>query len=119
MSRRAKDIDTLFLEERRYPPPPEFAAQANAQPGIYDEDFEAFWEREGRERVAWFEPFTTLYEWERPYAKWYLGGKLNVAWNCLDKHVEAGRGDKVAYHWEGEPDGRPARRSPTPTCCAR
>src|SRR5690348_2620334 len=87
------------------PPPSEFAAQANAQPSIYDEDFETFWEREGRERVAWFEPFTKLYEWEPPYAKWYLGGKLNVAWNCLDKHVEAGRGDTVAYHWEGEPDG--------------
>jgi len=50
-------IDTLFLEERRYPPQPEFAAQANAQPQIYDEDFESFWEREGRERVTWFEPF--------------------------------------------------------------
>jgi acetyl-CoA synthetase len=99
----AKDIDTLLLEERRYPPSPEFAAQANAQPGIYDEDFEVFWEREGRERVGWFEPFTKLYEWEPPYAKWYLGGTLNVAWNCLDKHVEAGRGDSVAYYWEGEP----------------
>ena len=102
---QSQDIDTLFLEERRYPPAAEFTAQANAQPGIYDEDFDAFWEREGRERVAWFEPFTKLYEWERPYAKWYLGGKLNVAWNCLDKHVEAGRGDSVAYHWEGEPEG--------------
>ena len=59
-------IDTLFLEERRYPPPPEFAAQANAQPAIYDEEFDAFWEREGRERVTWFEPFTKLYEWDRP-----------------------------------------------------
>ena len=67
--------------------------------------FDAFWEREGRERVTWFEPFTKLYEWEPPYAKWYLGGKLNVAYNCLDRHVEAGRGDKVAYYWEGEPEG--------------
>ena len=98
-------IDTLFLEERRYPPPPEFAAGANAQPEIYDEDFEAFWEREGRERVTWFEPFATLYEWELPYAKWYLGGKLNIAYNCVDRHVEAGRGETVAYHWEGERDG--------------
>jgi acetyl-CoA synthetase len=97
------DIDTLFLEERRYPPPPDFAAQANAQPSIYDEPFEAFWEREGRERVTWFQPFTSLYEWELPYAKWYLGGKLNVSYNCVDRHVEAGRGDKVAFHWEGEP----------------
>jgi acetyl-CoA synthetase len=99
------NIDTYQREERRYPPPPEFAAQANAQPDIYDRDFDEFWETEGRERVAWFEPFTKLYEWEPPYAKWYLGGKLNVAWNCLDKHVEAGRGDKVAYYWEGEPGG--------------
>ena len=98
-------IDTLFLEERRYPPSPEFAAQANAQPAIYDEEFEAFWEREGRERVTWFEPFTKLLEWERPYAKWYLGGKLNIAYNCVDRHVEAGRGDRVAFYWEGEPEG--------------
>src|SRR3954469_25102259 len=101
----AQTIDTLFLEERRYPPSPEFAKQANAQPGIYEEPFEAFWEREGRERVTWFEPFTTLYEWEQPYARWYLGGKLNIAYNCVDRHVEAGNGDRVAYHWEGEPDG--------------
>jgi acetyl-CoA synthetase len=98
------NIDTYQSEERRYPPPPEFAAHANAQPDIYDLGFDEFWEREGRERVAWFEPFTKLYEWEPPYAKWYLGGKLNVAWNCLDKHVEAGRGDKVAYFWAGEPE---------------
>jgi acetyl-CoA synthetase len=98
-------IDTLFLEERRYPPPPEFAAQANAQPGIYEESFEAFWEREGRERVTWFEPFTTLLEWERPYARWYVGGKLNIAYNCVDRHVENGLGDRVAYYWEGEPEG--------------
>ncbi len=62
-------IETLFEEDRRYPPPPEFAAQANAQPEIYDVPFEEFWEREGRERVTWFEPFTTLLEWELPYAK--------------------------------------------------
>jgi acetyl-CoA synthetase len=99
------DIDTLFLEERRYPPPADFAAHANAQPSIYDESFEAFWEREGRERLTWFEPFTSLYEWELPYAKWYLGGKLNVSYNCVDRHVEAGRSDTVAFHWEGEPDG--------------
>ncbi len=98
-------IDTLFLEERRYPPPERFAAQANAKPSIYDEDFEAFWEREGKERVTWFEPFTKLYEWDNPYAKWYLGGKLNVSYNCVDRHVEQGRGDKVAFHWEGEPEG--------------
>jgi acetyl-CoA synthetase len=98
-------IDTMLLEERRYPPPEDFAAQANAKPEIYDEPFEAFWEREGRERLTWFEPFTELYEWEPPYAKWFLGGTLNVCFNCVDRHVDAGKGDKVAYHWEGEPDG--------------
>jgi acetyl-CoA synthetase len=99
------DIDTLFSEERRYAPAASFSASANAKAEIYDEPFEAFWEREGRERVSWFEPFSKLYEWELPYAKWYLGGKLNVSYNCVDRHVEAGRGDKVAFHWEGEPDG--------------
>jgi acetyl-CoA synthetase len=99
----SQDIDNLFLEERRYPPPAAFAAEANADASIYDEPFEAFWEREGRERVTWFEPFTSLYEWELPYAKWFLGGKLNVSYNCVDRHVEAGRGAKVAYFWEGEP----------------
>jgi acetyl-CoA synthetase len=99
----SQTIETMFLEERRYPPPAEFADQANATPDIYDEGFEAFWEREGRERVSWFEQFNELLEWSPPYAKWYLGGKLNIAYNCLDRHVENGLGDKVAYHWEGEP----------------
>jgi acetyl-CoA synthetase len=98
-------IDTLLLEERRYPPPPEFAAQAKANPEIYEQSFDEFWEREGRERVTWFEPFTQLYEWNLPYAKWFLGGKLNIAYNCIDRHVEAGLGDRVAYYWEGEPEG--------------
>ncbi|HSC90351.1 MAG TPA: acetate--CoA ligase [Gaiellaceae bacterium] len=102
---RERAIDTLFLEERRYEPPPAFAAQANAQPGIHDEDADAFWEREGRERVTWFEPWERLLDWEPPYAKWYVGGTLNIAYNCLDRHLEAGRGDRVAYHWEGEPEG--------------
>ncbi len=97
-------IDTMFLEERRYPPPEDFAAQANAKADIYDRDFDEFWETEGRERVSWFEPFDKLYEWEPPYAKWYLGGRLNVSYNCIDRHVEAGNGEKVAYYWEGEPD---------------
>ena len=96
-------IETLFEEDRRYPPPPEFAAQANAKADIYDVPFEEFWEREGRERVTWFEPFTSLLEWELPYARWYGGGKINVAYNCLDRHVEAGLGERIAYFYEGEP----------------
>ncbi len=101
----SQTIETMFLEERRYPPPEEFVAQANAKPDIYDRDWEQFWDEEGRKRVSWAEPFTKLYEWERPYAKWYLGGKLNVSYNCVDRHVEGGRGDTVAFHWEGEPEG--------------
>jgi acetyl-CoA synthetase len=108
---RPAAIETMFLEERRYPPSAEFAAQANAQPEIYERDFEEFWAAEGRERVTWFEPFTSLLEWEAPYGKWYLGGKLNVCFNCVDRHVEAGLGEKVAYYWEGEPEGE--RRSLT------
>src|ERR671928_1391296 len=97
-------IETILLEERRYPPPEDFAAQANAQPDIYDRSFDDFWETEGRERVTWFKEFEQLYEWEQPYAKWYLGGKLNVTYNCVDRHVEAGDGDKGAYQLGGEPE---------------
>ena len=99
-----KAIETFQLEERRYAPPEDFVSQANARSDIYDRSFEEFWETEGRERVTWFEPFSKLYEWEPPYAKWFLGGKLNVCFNCVDRHVEAGQGEKVAYHWEGEPE---------------
>src|SRR5581483_4810782 len=99
-------IETLLAEERRFPPPPAFAAEANAKPDIYELSFEELWEREGRERVTWFEPFTQLYEWELPYARWYVGGKLNATYNCVDRHVEAGQGGKVAYYWEGEQGDR-------------
>jgi len=103
-----KAIETLLAEERRYPPPQDFAEQANAKADIYDVAFEEFWEREGRERVTWFEPFTSLLEWNLPYARWYGGGKLNVTYNCLDRHVEAGLGERVAYYYEGEPVGERA-----------
>ena len=98
-------IDTMLLEERRYVPDPAFARQANAQPDVYERDWEEFWETEGRNRVSWYQPFDKLLEWELPYAKWYIGGKLNVCYNCVDRHVENGDGDKVAYFWEGEPEG--------------
>jgi acetyl-CoA synthetase len=99
-----QDIETLFLEQRRYPPPPEFAAQANAQPDIYEKGREEFWREQGEKRVTWFKPFGEVYEWNPPYARWFIGGKLNVCYNCVDRHVDAGRGDKVAYQWEGEPE---------------
>ncbi|GIF60675.1 acetate--CoA ligase [Asanoa iriomotensis] len=72
---------------------------------LWDQDPDEFWTREGRARVDWFTPFHTLREWDPPYAKWYLGGRLNACYNCVDRHVEAGHGERVAYHWEGEPVG--------------
>ncbi len=98
------NIDALLAEERTYDPPADFAENANAQPSIYEEDPDAFWEKEARERVTWFTDFSELKQWDPPYAKWYLGGKLNVCYNCVDRHVEAGNGDRVAFHWEGEPE---------------
>jgi len=100
------EIENLLVEGRTFPPDPAFTAQANAKPGIHDEaaaDPEGFWEREARERISWFEPFTTTLEWELPFAKWFSGGKLNIAYECVDRQVERGLGDKVAYHWIGEP----------------
>jgi acetyl-CoA synthetase len=99
----AKRIDALQEEGRTFRPPPDFAAQANAQPEIYDRSLEDFWSEEARQRISWFKPFDKLYEWNPPYAKWYLGGQLNVCYNCVDRHVEAGLGSKVAFYWEGEP----------------
>ncbi len=100
------EIENLLAENRSFPPDPAFTAQANATADLYAEaeaDFEAFWARLARERVDWFEPFDTTLEWDLPFAKWFTGGKLNISYNCLDRHVANGLGDKVAYHWVGEP----------------
>ena len=102
-------IDTLYLEERRYEPDPGFARQANAKPDLYKRGFDDFWREEGERRVTWFKPFDDLYEWSPPYAKWFIGGRLNICYNCVDRHVEQGQGDKVAYFWEGEPEGERER----------
>ncbi|CAN5761127.1 acetate--CoA ligase [soil metagenome] len=99
-------IENLMAETRTFPPAPEFSAQANATRALYDEaerDHEAFWARLARERLAWDTPFEQTLDWQPPFAKWFSGGKLNVAYNCVDRHVEAGLGDKVAYYWVGEP----------------
>ena len=99
------EIEALFSEQRQFPPPPEFAKQANAKPDMYaraDQDFEGFWAEQAR-RLDWARPWDKVLEWELPYAKWFLGGQLNVAYNCVDRHVERGLGTKVAYYWEGEP----------------
>ncbi|TMB46643.1 MAG: acetate--CoA ligase [Chloroflexi bacterium] len=96
-------IETMQVEERRYKPPPDFARQANAQPDIYNRGFDEFWTEEAK-RISWFQAWDQLYEWKPPYAKWYIGGTVNVCYNCVDRHVESGLGDKVAYFWEGEPE---------------
>jgi len=101
-------IETLSDESRSFPPSPAFAAQANAQPGIYEEadkDYQAFWASWAR-KLQWSKPFTKLLEWEEPFAKWFSDGELNVSVNCLDRHVDAGKGEKIAYYYEGEPGDR-------------
>jgi acetyl-CoA synthetase len=99
-------LDTLGFETRTFPPPPEFVAQANvSDPKIYEraeKDHEGFWAEQARS-LTWRKPFTKVLEWEAPYAKWFSDGQLNVSENCLDRHVKAGKGAKVAYHWVGEP----------------
>jgi acetyl-CoA synthetase len=99
-------LDVLLRTEQTFPPPPEFAAQANASdPGVYERaaaDPEAWW-GSWAEKLEWIEPFDEILDWsEPPFAKWFTGGKLNVSANCLDRHVAAGNGDRVAYFWEGE-----------------
>ena len=100
-------IEDYFLEERTFPPSPEFKAAAlTADDSLYreaDADYEAFWARQARELLTWNSDFDTTLEWELPFAKWFVGGTLNVSENCLDRHVTNGIGDRVAYHWEGEP----------------
>ncbi len=100
------NLDVLLRTEQTFPPPPDFAAQANASdPGIYErahEDPEAWW-ASWAEKLEWIEQFDEILDWsDPPFAKWFVGGKLNVSANCLDRHVAAGAGDRVAYHWEGE-----------------
>jgi acetyl-CoA synthetase len=91
-----------------YPPADDFAAQANATAELYkaaEKDRSAFWAEQAN-RLSWETPFDEVLDWsEAPFAKWFVGGKLNVAYNCVDRHVEAGNGDRVAILWEGEPVG--------------
>jgi acetyl-CoA synthetase len=100
-------IEIYETEARKFPPPADFAAAALANDrSLYDEaetDYEAFWARQARELLIWHDDFHTTLEWDLPFAKWFVGGTLNMTENCLDRHVAAGSGDKVAYHWEGEP----------------
>ncbi|RBY84622.1 acetate--CoA ligase [Blastococcus sp. TF02A-30] len=97
---------TTSTEGRTFSPPEQITAQANVGPDVYDEasrDRLAFWAK-AAERLHWEQPWDEVLDWSNPpFAKWFVGGKLNVAYNCVDRHVEAGHGEQVAYHWEGEP----------------
>jgi acetyl-CoA synthetase len=100
-----RGLSALLHETRTFPPPEALAKTANAQPGIYAEaeaDPLAFWEHEAR-RLTWAAPWSQVLDWDVPFARWFVGAKLNVSVNCVDRHVEAGLGDRVAFHWEGEP----------------
>jgi acetyl-CoA synthetase len=100
------ELDVLLETEQTFPPPPEFAAQANASdPGVYeraDADPETWW-ASWAEKLDWMRPWDTVLDWsDPPFARWFDGGTLNASANCLDRHVEAGNGDRVAFFWEGE-----------------
>ncbi|MFE6736930.1 acetate--CoA ligase [Microbacterium sp. NPDC057650] len=103
----SSQIDHLLNESRQFPPSPEFVAQTIDDPALYERaaaDREGFWGEQARELLHWHKPFTEVLDWTNPpFAKWFGDGELNVAYNCLDRHVEAGIGDRVAIHWEGEP----------------
>ena len=99
-------IEDYFTEERVFPPSDQFRSQAVAgDPGIYEQaeaDWQGFWAEQAG-ALDWFRSWDAVLEWDLPFARWFGGGTLNVSYNCLDRHVAAGRGDKVAFHWEGEP----------------
>ncbi|MFC0429553.1 acetate--CoA ligase [Kutzneria buriramensis] len=99
-------LSNLLSESRSFPPSEEFAAQANATAALQEEadaDREAFWSKQA-ERLTWATKWDQVLDWSgAPFAKWFVGGKLNVAYNCVDRHVESGHGDQVAIHWVGEP----------------
>jgi acetyl-CoA synthetase len=102
----SETLENLYSETRQFPPPAELAANANVKAEDYEVangDRLAYWATQA-ERLTWAKKWEQVLDWSNPpFAKWFIGGELNVAYNCVDRHVEAGRGDKVAIHWEGEP----------------
>ena len=100
-------IDALQWEQRKFPPPDAFKKNSLVVgTHLYDEanaDYQDFWARQASELVSWSKPWDTVCEWNLPFSKWFVGGEVNVSYNCLDRHVLAGKGDKVAFHFEGEP----------------
>jgi len=100
-------IEDYLLEDRTFPPSEAFKKDTLvASPFLYDEanlDWQGFWAKQALDLLDWDQEWHTILEWDLPFAKWFVGGKINVCHNAVDRHVLAGRGDKVAYHWEGEP----------------
>ncbi len=100
-------IEVYGLEDRTFPPPVEVACDAlvtgNELHEEAETDYEGFWARQAGDLLTWHREWDTILEWDLPYARWFVGGRLNAAENCVDRHVAAGQGDKVAFHWEGEP----------------
>lgn len=104
-------LDHVLIEERLFPPPADFTARSvisthSQYEAMYAEardDRDGFWRREANEHLHWFEPFGTVCDWQSPHAKWFVGGKTNASYNCLDRHINEGNGDRVAILWEGEP----------------
>jgi len=112
MPEKSKTITSMLDERRVFPPPKEFTKVAHIKSldeykKLYEKsekDLEGFWAEQAA-MIHWFKKWDKVYEWKPPFAKWFIGGKTNIAYNCLDRHLENGRGDKVAIIWEGEPEG--------------
>ncbi|MEY3857901.1 MAG: hypothetical protein RL290_495, partial [Actinomycetota bacterium] len=105
MSQDHESLENLLSEDRHFPPTANFAASANAKPDEYaraDKDRLAFWDEQAKS-LQWDSPWNKTLDWQSPYAKWFIGGKLNASVNALDRHVSQGRGSRVAFHFEGEP----------------
>src|SRR3954447_11501193 len=102
-----RTIAAMLAETRTFPPSTEFTRQANISDAtIYQRaaaDLEGFWAKEAQS-LDWYKHWDTVLQWDPPFAKWFDGGQLNVSYNCLDRHVKNGRGDRIAYYWEGEPE---------------
>src|ERR1035438_7419638 len=105
------NIESVSQEARVFPPPKEFARRAHIKSlaqyrKLYRESIqspEKFWSRQAKEELGWFKRWTKTLKWEEPYAKWFVGGQLNVSYNCLDRHLDTPRANKAALIWEGEP----------------
>ena len=112
MADEKKSITSMLDEKRRFSPIPEFIKKAHIKSldeysvmaKKAEEDFEGFWGEQADNYLSWYKKWDNVLEGEMPAAKWFTGGKLNIAYNCLDRHIDEGKGDKAAIIWQGEPD---------------